>query len=155
MHRSILSLSLWRSPNILRRSALLLFSHAVFLTPYHPSSCSSPFSSPCSTNDISSLINDWPTASQQTERYHTEFRYDRRSTYSLTIKGNNIDFCQWSTCGFRMINPTNLATFIGNPLRLVESSEKKSKLPSTSSSLTSSSAHDPSIIPVAWVISFL
>jgi hypothetical protein len=56
---------------ILRRSALLLFSHAVFLTPYHPSSCSSPFSSACSTNDISSLINDWPTASQQTERYHT------------------------------------------------------------------------------------
>jgi hypothetical protein len=72
--------------------------------------------------------------------------FDTSSTYSFTIKGKNIDFCEWSTCGFRMINPTNLATFIGNnPLRLVAYSEKKLKLPSTSSSLTSSSAHDPSI----------
>lgn len=45
---------------------------------------------------------------------------DTTSTYSFTIKGKNIDFCEWSTCGLRLLNPTNLATFIGrNSLRLV------------------------------------
>jgi hypothetical protein len=75
--------------------------------------------------------------------------FDTTSTYSFTIKGKNIDFCEWSTCGFRMINPTNLATFIGNnPLRLVAYTEKKIKTPSLSSSSSSpasSCVSDPSI----------
>jgi hypothetical protein len=47
--------------------------------------------------------------------------FDTTSTYSFTIKGKYIDFCEWSTCGFRMMNPTNLGTFIGSKasLRLV------------------------------------
>lgn len=49
-------------------------------------------------------------------------------TYSFTIKGKNIDFCEWSTCGFRMMSPNHLSTFIGtSPLRLVAYCEQKSK----------------------------
>lgn len=51
----------------------------------------------------------------------TTLGFDTSSTYSFTIKGKYIDFCEWSTCGFRMMNPTNLGTFIGSKssLRLV------------------------------------
>jgi hypothetical protein len=75
--------------------------------------------------------------------------FDTKNTYSFTIKGKNIDFCEWSTCGFRMINPTNLSTFIGNnPLRLVaycDTTSKKQKNnspPSSSSLLQQSHGHD-------------
>eukprot|EP00602_Paraphysomonas_sp_CaronLab_P012907 CAMPEP_0185039814 /NCGR_PEP_ID=MMETSP1103-20130426/37115_1 /TAXON_ID=36769 /ORGANISM="Paraphysomonas bandaiensis, Strain Caron Lab Isolate" /LENGTH=1342 /DNA_ID=CAMNT_0027578857 /DNA_START=175 /DNA_END=4203 /DNA_ORIENTATION=- len=40
-------------------------------------------------------------------------QFDTTSTYSVTLKGKNIDLCEWSTCGFRMMNPVNLASFIG------------------------------------------
>ena len=63
--------------------------------------------------------------------------FDTSSTYSFTIKGKYIDFCEWSTCGFRMMNPTNLGTFIGanSSLRLVAHcrSVKGSNLSTTSS----------------------
>lgn len=72
--------------------------------------------------------------------------FDTTSTYSFTIKGKNIDFCEWSTCGFRMINPTNLATFIGNnPLRLVAYSEKKLNTPSLPSDPSINSRRRPGL----------
>lgn len=58
---------------------------------------------------------------QLSMKTHGSAGFDTSSTYSFTIKGKYIDFCEWSTCGFRMMNPTNLATFIGSnaSLRLV------------------------------------
>lgn len=48
-------------------------------------------------------------------------KFDNNSTYSITFKGRNIDFCEWSTCGFYMIKSASLNSFLGasSGLRLV------------------------------------
>mgnify|MGYP003384949399 CR=1 FL=1 len=48
-------------------------------------------------------------------------KFDNTSTYSITFKGRNIDFCEWSTCGFYMIKSASLNSFLGasSGLRLV------------------------------------
>lgn len=80
------------------------------------------------SNETPPPINrEFPESKEiKSKRRQKSILFDTSSTYSFTIKGKNIDFCEWSTCGFRMINPTNLSTFIGNnPLRLVAYTEKK------------------------------
>jgi hypothetical protein len=48
-------------------------------------------------------------------------KFDSTSTYSITFKGRNLDFCEWSTCGFYMIKSASLNSFLGasSGLRLV------------------------------------
>lgn len=54
---------------------------------------------------------------------------DTKHTYTFSIKGSNIDFCEWSTCGLYMINPTSLTSLLGgsNAFRMTIFSDDKGK----------------------------
>jgi hypothetical protein len=109
--------------------------------------------------DIQQEFHEAPNSRSRRRNKPDSIVFDDSSTYSFTFKGRNIDFCEWSTCGFYMIKSVSLNSFLGasSAMRLVAycleqpTSTMYSSAPSTSNaetdqSLEAAAAHSKSKI---------